>query len=114
MEPIKIHVEVGLKEDTIQSLGKVFSACIGGLAPARPDLPAKPAVEAKPNEAPAVPAAETAAIDNMTLNAEVKAAQARGVDKAVIKGVFAKYGIASSRDCPDDKRPGLLADLRSL
>lgn len=116
MEPIKVHVEIGLKEGTLQSLANIFTTCLGGAAPVRPTLPEKPVeapkAETKAPEAPAAPAAP--AIDNMTLNAEVKGAQARGVDKAAIRGVFDKYGINSSRECPEDKRPALLADLKAL
>ena len=109
MDPIKINVEVSIKDDSLQALKNIFTTCIGGAAPVRPALPPKPEapkVEEKPAEAPA--------IDNMTLNAEVKGAQARGVDKAVIRGLFDKYGIGSSRECPNDKRPALLADLKAL
>ena len=112
MNPIKINVEVSFQEASLQALKNIFTTCIGGAAPVRPTLPPKPEapkVEEKPAEAPEAPA-----IDNMTLNAEVKGAQARGVDKAVIRGLFDKYGIGSSRECPNDKRPALLADLKAL
>lgn len=118
MNPIKINVEVSFQEASLQALKNIFTTCIGGAAPVRPTLPPKPEapkVEEKPAEAPAAaPVPEAPAIDNMTLNAEVKGAQARGVDKAVIRGLFDKYGIGSSRECPNDKRPALLADLKAL
>lgn len=118
MDPIKINVEVSFQEASLQALKNIFTTCIGGAAPVRPTLPPKPEapkVEEKPAEAPAAaPVPEAPAIDNMTLNAEVKGAQARGVDKARIIGVFDKYGIKSSRECPNDQRPALLADLKAL
>jgi hypothetical protein len=119
MDPIKINVELSIKDDSLQALKNIFTTCIGGAAPVRPTLPPKPAeapkAETKAPEAPVAPAAPAApAIDNMTLNAEVKAAQSRGVDKARILEVFGKYGIKSSRECPEDKRPALLADLKAL
>lgn len=119
---LTVNVEVSLKEATIQSIGKMFAACLGGATSApkplpptvetRPAAPApRPEIPAKPEAAPEPKAPE---IDNMTLNKAVKDAQARGVEADVIRGVFAKYGIKSSRECPTDKRPALLAELNDL
>ena len=41
------------------------------------------------------------------------AAKERGQADA-IRALFAKYGIASSRECPQDKRKALLSDLNAL
>jgi len=119
MEAI-VHVKVSLEEATIQSIGKIFTACIGGAMGAPKPLP--PAVEARAAEAPAqaqkpvddLPFGDPGnAIDNMTLNAAVKAAQGRvGADP--IRAIFKEYGIASSRDCPMERRPDLLAALNAL
>lgn len=116
MEGFTINVKVGLEESTIQRLGQIFTTCIGG---ARPGVPPKPTAAeiretdpkavAAPTEAPKAPE-----IDNMTLNTAVKAAQGRGVEADAIRAVFAKYGIKSSRECPADKRPALLAELNAM
>lgn len=111
-----VHVKVSLEEATLQSIGKIITACVGGavgaprpLPPAVEARPAAPAVETPKPEAPKAPE-----IDNMTLNKAVKDAQGRGVEADVIRGVFARYGIKSSRECAPDKRPGLLAELNDL
>ena len=115
-----LHVKVSLEEATIQSIGKLFTACLGGAQSAPKPLPAtvetRPAAPASRPELPAKPAEEPKApeIDNMTLNKAVKDAQGRGVEADVIRGVFAKYGIKSSRDCPGDKRAALLSELNAL
>lgn len=118
---VTVNVEVSLKEATLQSLGKLFTACLGGAPgapkPLPPTVETRPAAPAprpevpKPQPAPEPKAPE---IDNMTLNKAVKDAQARGVEADVIRGVFAKYGIDKSRDCPTDKRSSLLSDLNAL
>jgi len=115
-----LHVKVSLEEATIQSIGKLFTACLGGAQSAPKPLPptveTRPAAPASRPELPAKPAEEPKApeIDNMTLNKAVKDAQGRGVEADVIRGVFAKYGIKSSRDCPADKRAALLSELNAL
>ena len=115
-----LHVKVSLEEATIQSIGKLFTACLGGAQSVPKPLPTpvetRPAAPASRPELPAKPAEEPKApeIDNMTLNKAVKDAQGRGVEADVIRGVFAKYGIKSSRDCPSDKRAALLSELNAL
>lgn len=110
---VNVNVEVGLKEATIQRLAAIFGApqTRPMQAPAAPVLPPKPKEDPKPEPAPEPKAPE---IDNLTLNKAVKDAQARGIDAEVIRGVFTKYGIKSSRDCPTDKRAALLAELNDL
>lgn len=76
------------------------------------DPKAEPKPESAPAPAPEAPKAPE--IDNMTLNTAVKAAQGRGVEADAIRAVFAKYGIKSSRECPADKRPALLAELNAM
>ena len=109
----KISVEVGLREDTIQRIAAIF----GGVqtrpmaAPSAPVLPPKPEVKEEPK--PEAPKAE--AISNIVLNNAVKDAMGRGVPPEKIRSeVFAKYGIEKSRDCAEDKRASLLADLNAL
>ena len=137
-----LHVKVSLEEATIQSIGKLFTACLGGAQSApkplpttvetRPAMGPRPAVPEKPagtksedqvgtksedqvgTKSESAPAPKAPEIDNMTLNKAVKDAQGRGVEADVIRGVFAKYGIKSSRDCPADKRAALLSELNAL
>ena len=105
-----INVKVSLEEATIQSIGRIFTACVGGARPTPPPTPAPVQTRAA---APA-PAPKAETIDNMTLNQAVKAAQARGVEADAIRAVFNKYGIKSSRECPPERRQALLDELNGL
>lgn len=114
---VNVNVKVSLEEATFQKIAQLLGGRPAGVEarPAmgpRPAVPEKP-VETKPESAPApeAPAASDAAIDNL-MNA-TKAAKERGQADA-IRALFAKYGIASSRECPQDKRKALLSDLNAL
>ena len=118
---VNVNVTVSLEEATIQKIREIFAPRPAGIEarPAqgpRPAVPEKPqaAAEPAPKSAPA-PAAEAPAapVDNMVLMNAVKAAKERGKVDA-IRELFAKYGIASSRDCPQDKRKALLDELNAL
>lgn len=118
---VNINVKVSLEEATIQRIREILVPRPAGIEarPAqgpRPAVPEKPqaAAEPAPKSAPA-PAAEepVAAIDNMVLMNAVKDAKERGKADA-IRALFAQYGIASSRDCPQDKRQDLLTALNAL
>lgn len=118
---VNVNVTVSLEEATIQRIREIFAPRPAGIE-ARPALGPRPAVPEKPKEepkpesapAPAPEAPKAPEIDNMTLNTAVKAAQGRGVEADAIRAVFAKYGIKSSRECPADKRPALLAELNAM
>ena len=107
-----INVKVSLEEATIQYIGRIFTACVGGARPTPPPTPA-PVQTRAAAPAPA-PAPKAEAIDNMTLNQAVKAAQARGVEADAIRAVFNKYGIKSSRECPSERRQALLDEINGL
>lgn len=118
---VNINVKVSLEEATIQRIREILVPRPAGIEarPAqgpRPAVPEKPqaAAEPAPKSAPA-PAAEepVAAIDNMVLMNAVKDAKERGKTDG-IRALFAQYGIASSRDCPQDKRQDLLTALNAL
>jgi len=118
---VNINVKVSLEEATIQRIREILVPRPAGIEarPAqgpRPAVPEKPqaAAEPAPKSAPA-PAAEApvAAIDNMVLMNAVKDAKERGKADG-IRALFAQYGIASSRDCPQDKRQDLLTALNAL
>lgn len=116
---VNVNVKVSLEEATFQKIAQLLGGRPAGVEarPAmgpRPAAPEKPAETPKPESAPApeAPAAE-APIDNMVLMNATKAAKDRGQADA-IRALFAKYGIASSRECPQDKRKALLSDLNAL
>lgn len=118
---VNINVKVSLEEATIQRIREILVPRPASIEarPAqgpRPAVPEKPqaAAEPTPKSAPA-PAAEepAAAIDNMVLMNAVKDAKERGKADG-IRALFAQYGIASSRDCPQDKRQDLLTALNAL
>ena len=118
---VNVNVKVSLEEATIQRIREILVPRPAGIEarPAqgpRPAVPEKPLAAAEPasKSAPA-PAAEepVAAIDNMVLMNAVKDAKERGKADA-IRALFAQYGIASSRDCPQDKRQDLLTALNAL
>lgn len=115
---VNVNVKVSLEEATFQKIAQLLGGRPAGIEarPAmgpRPAVPEKP-VETKPESAPApeAPAFE-APIDNMVLMNATKAAKDRGQADA-IRALFAKYGIASSRECPQDKRAELLRELNAL
>ena len=119
---VNINVKVSLEEATIQRIREILVPRPAGIEarPAqgpRPAVPEKPqavAAEPAPKSTPA-PAAEepTALIDNMVLMNAVKDAKERGKADG-IRALFAQYGIASSRDCAQDKRQDLLTALNAL
>lgn len=118
---VNINVKVSLEEATIQRIREILVPRPAGIEarPAqgpRPAVPEKPQAAAEPasKSAPA-PAAEepVAPIDNMVLMNAVKDAKERGKADG-IRALFAQYGIASSRDCPQDKRQDLLTALNAL
>ena len=116
---VNVNVRVSLEEATFQKIAQLLGGRPAGVEarPAmgpRPAVPEKPAESPKPESAPApeAPAAE-APIDNMVLMNATKAAKDRGQADA-IRALFAKYGVASSRECPQDKRKALLSDLNAL
>lgn len=118
---VNVNVTVSLEEATIQRISEIFAPRPAGIEarPAlgpRPAVPEKPKDEAKPASAPApAPEAPKAAeVDNMALNAAVKAAQGRGVEPDAIRTAIRSFGIQYCRECPADKRPALLEALNAL
>ena len=111
---VNVNVKVSLEEATFQKIAQLLGGRPAGVE-ARPAMGPRPAVPEKPAESPkpeSAPAPE-APIDNMVLMNATKAAKDRGQADA-IRALFAKYGIASSRECPQDKRKALLSDLNAL
>ena len=125
MSTINIKISLPADDNALKALSEFFGSFAGRMQlTVTPDAPAQPAPLAAaatgqapapaPAPAPATQAPAAPPIDNMTLNAEVKAAQTRGVGKEAILAVFSRYGIAASRECPEDRRPALLDDLKAL
>lgn len=118
---VNINVKVSLEEATIQRIREFLVPRPAGIEarPAqgpRPAVPEKPqaAAEPAPKSAPApAPEEPVAPIDNMVLMNAVKDAKERGKADG-IRALFAQYGIASSRDCPQEKRKDLLTALNAL
>lgn len=129
MEPIKINVEVNLGEATLAVLKTIFdtphnlAANNGATTKAEqpqpaPDPQPKPVMGAvddddlPPNDAPA-PQMTTPSEDDAR-NA-VKAARGRGVPAKAIKDFMQKeFNIASSVECPAEKRQALINGLNNL
>lgn len=115
---VNVNVTVSLEEATIQRIREIFAPRPAGIE-ARPALGPRPSVPEKPQEKPketpeAAPAPETPEVDNMALNAAVKAAQGRGVEPDAIRTAIHAFGIQFCRECPADKRPALLEALNAL
>lgn len=137
MDPIKIQIEVGLKDSTLQALVDLFGGVKSAPASA-PAAPAKRPMETKteatapaqaaapaPEPAPAVedlppddapdptPAKPTPTEDDA--RQAVKAARTRGVPAPQIKAYMKDtFGIASSVECPAERRQELIDGLAKL
>lgn len=132
MEPIKINVEVNLGEATLTVLKNIFNSSLVQAptteattkkekpqtepAPALQPQPEAPATveddDLPPNDAPD-PVKKTPTEDDAR-NA-VKAARGRGVSAKTIKDFMKKeFDIASSVECPAEKRQALIDGLNKL
>lgn len=144
MEPIKINVnvEVGLKQTTLEALAAIFAhPSVPGFDPIpvpkdNPQLEtkrkAKKAEPAPEPEAPAqdptpthadddnlppddAPAPKKATPTEDDARQAVKAARERGVPAKTIKAFMKdSFGIASSVECPEDRRQELIDGLNKL
>ena len=126
MEPIKIEIEVSFKETTLKVLKDVAAMltaasmvkvdpeeCKSLCDELKADIKPEPAEAPAPEPAPAKePEAEE--ISPETVMALVKSLRQSGVTAKAIKEVFAEFGIASSKDCPAEKRGELVSRLQSL
>lgn len=131
MEPIKINIEVGLKESTIEALKNIFGAQIipsSAVTENPQPEPKKAEKKAAPAPTPAPTQVEdyddlppSDAQDPMPTPTEadarqaVKSARDRGVSAKVIKDYMQKaFGIASSVECPAERRADLIKGLANL
>lgn len=135
MEPIKINIEVGLKESTLTALKEIFGSTQATPAPTadptpkkvktpevvetkKEDIPAPapaPAPVADDDDLPEAPAPKQATPSENDARQAVKAARDRGVSAKVIKEYMqSTFGIASSVECPADRRAELIRGLANL
>lgn len=122
MEPIKINIEVGLKESTLTALKEIFGSTQATPAPTAAPTPKKvktpEVVETKKEEIPApapAPAPKQATPSENDARQAVKAARDRGVSAKVIKEYMQSiFGIASSVECPAERRAELIQGLAKL
>jgi hypothetical protein len=133
MEPIKINVnvEIGLKQTTIDTLRLFFGPQITAAGPClcaldeephpkKPTDPAPapapaPATVADDDDLPEAPAPKQATPSENDARQAVKAARDRGVSAKVIKEYMqSTFGIASSVECPADRRAELIKGLANL
>lgn len=138
MEPLRINVEVSLSKETLAVLRALVGAkeSTGFDIPAPqpdPEQPKRKAKKAEPAPAPEVPQPTPAQADDDDLPADdapdpkkpapteaearaaVKAAKDRGVSPKVIKTYMQdNFGIASSVDCPEERRQELIDGLNRL
>lgn len=133
MEPIKINIEVGLKESTLTALKEIFGSTQATPAPTAAPTPKKvktpevvetkkeeipapaPAPVADDDDLPEAPAPKQATPSENDARQAVKAARDRGVSAKVIKEYMqSTFGIASSVECPADRRAELIRGLSNL
>lgn len=137
MEPIKINIEVGLKESTLTALKEIFGSTQATPAPTAAPAPKKvktpevmetkkeelpapapapaPAPVADDDDLPEAPAPKQATPSENDARQAVKAARDRGVSAKVIKEYMQSiFGIASSVECPAERRAELIQGLAKL
>lgn len=136
MEPIKINIEVALSQPTLAVLEKLIGAPAVKTQTPAPEAPkeakaekkSQPAPQPDPQPAPVAeddddlpPGNETPAPAPKPAPTEadarqaVKAAKDRGVNAKAIRSYMQKtFGIASSVDCPEERRQELIDGLNAL
>lgn len=136
MEPIKINIEVALSQPTLAVLEKLIGAPAVKTPTPAPEAPketkkekkAQPAPQPDPQPAPVAeddddlpPGNETPAPAPKPMPTEadarqaVKAAKDRGVNAKAIRSYMQEtFGIASSVDCPEERRQELIDGLNAL
>jgi len=132
MEPIKINIEVALSQPTLAVLEKLIGAPAVKTPTPAPEAPKETKKEKKaqpdPQPAPVAeddddlpPGNETPAPAPKPVPTEadarqaVKAAKDRGVNAKAIRSYMQEtFGIASSVDCPEERRQELIDGLNAL
>lgn len=126
MDKLTISINLELRNDAegIAALTRFIEALRGVAPSAKVETREAPATAIQTALAPGedLPAAEpepVALVSDDTLVQTTRAAVARlkakGLSTALIrKDIFAKYGIGSSVECPQDKRAALVAELDKM
>jgi len=136
MEPIKINIEVALSQPTLAVLENLIGAPAVKTPTQAPEAPkeakaekkSQPAPQPDPQPAPVAeddddlpPGNETPAPAPKPAPTEadarqaVKAAKDRGVNAKAIRSYMQEtFGIASSVDCPEERRQELIDGLNAL
>lgn len=121
---LNVNINVSLDEGFVSALGKLADAIAKEAPRAASKKEVEQPVAPAPKPAPAhavdpvddLPADDAPdPIEDIVLFDAVKAAQReRHVKPAVIRGIFAEMGIASSRECPQERRRELLDRVNAL
>ena len=112
MEPIfTIGLKIELSQETLAAINGLADA-IRGARPAgspAPKVQEAPAPVQKPEPAPEAPSV----ITDEDLRALIKETRTRTSPQAV-RALFNEFGIKTSIECPDDRRPELVRRLNAL
>lgn len=121
---LTINLELPNDDDSIEALTDFIKALRSTVSEAKVETREAPAPAVQTALAPGedLPAAEpdpVALVSDDTLVQATRAAVARlkakGLSTTLIrKDIFAKYGIGSSVECPQDKRAALVAELDKM
>ena len=130
MEPLQINITLGISSEA-QTFLRNLAHMVGLTGKVIPESkpvqtheapaeattqaePAKPATAPESAPADAAPEEDTVHYTDAELRAIVKEVRDAGVVIADIRKVFADFGINSSPECKDEKRPELVERLRAL
>lgn len=109
MEPIfTIGLKIELSQETLAAINGLADA-IRGARPADAAPKAQAAPAPKPEPAPEAPSV----ITDEDLRALIKETRTRTSPQAV-RALFNEFGIKTSIECPDDRRPELVRRLNAL
>ena len=109
MEPIfTIGLKIELSQETLAAINGLADA-IRGARPADAAPKAQAAPAPKPELAPEAPSV----ITDEDLRALIKETRTRTSPQAV-RALFNEFGIKTSIECPDDRRPELVRKLNAL
>ena len=121
---LSINLEIPNDDSSIGALTDFIKAIRGTVSEEKVETREAPALAFQTTLAPGedLPAAESepvALVSDDTLVQATRAAVARlkakGLSTTIIrKDIFAKYGIGSSVECPQDKRAALVAELDKI
>ena len=110
MEPIfTIGLKIELSQETLAAINGLADAIRGARPAGSPAPKAQAAPAPKPEPAPETPSV----ITDEDLRALIKETRTRTSPQAV-RALFNEFGIKTSIECPDDRRPELVRKLNAL